>query len=459
MGIFSKNSNGGIMNVIRCDEKEYLVWKWRPDNQELGASKRENGIRFGSCLRVKDGEMSILVYSSKDKEDCQDIVIGSQDKIINTANFPVLASIVGLAYGGDTPFQAEVYFINLAQNAQLFFGVPYFDVFDPRYPDLPVPVSVRGTITFNITDYKTFIKNNRLINFDIDDFKRQIKAAVMKYAKSIIINMPTSHKIPVVQLESNILEVNDALENYLRPRFENDFGVNLKVLDIEAIEINKDTPAYKELKKVTAGITSNTVLAQSDVNIQNLKDTQRISAENMEESLRIQREEMQRAQRLQTESTYFGSHSFDRQADVMQTAAESLGKLGGSGVDGSGDGFNPAGMMTGMMMGTAIGGQMTGMINQMGQNVGIQSGTGGNVPPLNVKQQMPFFVYLDNQQKGPFNEPQLISMIQSGQLAQDTYVWTQGMEQWAMAKDTGLSRLFTSGNTVPPPFPPVPPIK
>lgn len=459
MGIFSKNSNGGIMNVIRCDEKEYLVWKWRPDNQELGASKRENGIRFGSCLRVKDGEMAILVYSSKDKDDCQDIVIGPQDKIINTANFPVLASIVGLAYGGDTPFQAEVYFINLAQNAQLFFGVPYFDVFDPRYPDLPVPVSVRGTITFNITDYKTFIKNNRLINFDIDDFKRQIKAAVMKYAKSIIITMPTSHKIPVVQLESNILEVNDALEGYLRPRFENDFGVNLKVLDIEAIEINKDTPAYKELKKVTADITSSTVLAQSDVNIQNLKDTQRISAENMEESLRIQREEMQRAQRLQTESTYFGSHSFDRQADVMQTAAESLGKLGGSSVDGSSGGFNPAGMMTGMMMGTTIGGQMTGMINQMGQNVGIQSGTGGNVPPPNVKQQMPFFVYLDNQQKGPFNEPQLFLMIQSGQLTQDTYVWTQGMEQWAMAKDTGLSRLFTSDNAVPPPFPPVPPIK
>lgn len=447
------------MNVIRCDEKEYLVWKWRPDHQELGASKRENGIRFGSSLRVKDGEMAILVYSSKDKEGCQDIVIGPQDKIINTANFPILASIVGLAYGGDTPFQAEVYFINLAQNAQLFFGVPYFDVFDPRYPDLPVPVSVRGTITFNITDYKTFIKNNRLINFDIDDFKRQIKAAVMKYAKSIIITMPTSHNIPVVQLESNILEVNDALEGYLRPRFENDFGVNLKVLDIEAIEINKETPAYKELKKVTADVTSSTVLAQSDVNIQNLKDTQRISAENMEESLRIQREEMQRAQRLQTESTYFRSHSFDRQADVMQTAAESLGKLGGSIVDGSGSGFNPAGMMTGMMMGTAIGGQMTGMINQMGQNVGAQSGTGGNIPPTNVKQQMPFFVYLDNQQKGPFNEPQLIAMIQSGQLTQDTYVWTQGMEQWAMAKDTGLCRLFISGNAVPPPFPQVPPIK
>ena len=54
MGFFTKkSSSGGMMNVIRCDEKEYLVWKWRPNNQELGASKRENGIRYGSSLRVK----------------------------------------------------------------------------------------------------------------------------------------------------------------------------------------------------------------------------------------------------------------------------------------------------------------------------------------------------------------------------------------------------------------------
>ena len=41
-------------------------------------------------------------------------IVGPFDQMIETANFPVLASIVGLAYGGGTPFQAEVYFINLA---------------------------------------------------------------------------------------------------------------------------------------------------------------------------------------------------------------------------------------------------------------------------------------------------------------------------------------------------------
>ena len=111
MGLFSKKGdNGGLMNVIRCDEKEYLVWKWRPNNQELGQSTRENSIRYGSSLRVKDGEMAVFVYSRPDGT-CQDYIMGPHDDNITTANFPVLANIVGLAFGGDSPFQAEVYFI------------------------------------------------------------------------------------------------------------------------------------------------------------------------------------------------------------------------------------------------------------------------------------------------------------------------------------------------------------
>ena len=458
MGLFSKNKNGGMMNAIRCDEKEYLVWKWRPAGQKLGATTRENGIRYGSSLRVKAGEVAIFVYSAAGKEDCQDIIVGPHDQIITTANFPVLANIVGLGFGGDTPFQAEVYFINLSENVQILFGVPYFDVFDPRFPDFPVPVAVRGTITFNIADYNAFIRNNRLINFDLQDFKKQVRSAVAKYTKSIVIGLPVSHKIPAIQLESRILEVNNALEAYLKPRFENDFGVNLKALDIEAIEIDKNSETYQELKRVTKDIASETVIAQSDVNIQNLKDTQRITSENMEETLRIQREEAQRAQRLKTESAFIGAHALDRQADVMKTAAESLGTLGGSLGGGEDGGFNPAGMMTGMMMGGAIGGQMAGYMNQMGQNLNAYTQQAINVPPP-VPQPLSYHVYLNGQQAGPFDEAQLKQLIDTGQLTEDTYVWKAGMPQWMYAKDTELSRLFAPAPPVPPPFPPVPPVK
>jgi membrane protease subunit (stomatin/prohibitin family) len=173
MGLFGNKSEGGLMDVIRCDEQEYLVWKWRPSG-EANSTKRENAIRYGSSLRVKDGELAVFVYQQKDGS-LQDFIVGPYDQTIKTANFPVLSSIVGAAFGGASPFQAEIYFINLSGNVQVRFGIPYFDVFDPRFLDFAVPIAARGTITFNLTDYKAFIKLNRLINFELEDFNKQIK--------------------------------------------------------------------------------------------------------------------------------------------------------------------------------------------------------------------------------------------------------------------------------------------
>ena len=53
MGLFSKDkSEGVLMDVIRCDEQEYLVWKWRPSGA-ANSTNKENAIRVSSSLRVK----------------------------------------------------------------------------------------------------------------------------------------------------------------------------------------------------------------------------------------------------------------------------------------------------------------------------------------------------------------------------------------------------------------------
>ena len=41
MGLFSNKSEGGLMDVIRCDEQEYLVWKWRPSGEANTTKKRK----------------------------------------------------------------------------------------------------------------------------------------------------------------------------------------------------------------------------------------------------------------------------------------------------------------------------------------------------------------------------------------------------------------------------------
>ena len=227
MGLFSSKKEGGMMDMIRCDEQEFLIWKWRPEGNEANSTKKENAIRWGSSLRVKDGEVAAFVYKQEDGT-MQDFIEGPHDDSIKTSNFPVLASIIGLAFGGGTPFQAEVYYINLAGNIQIRFGISYFDVFDPRFLDFGVPVAVRGSITFNITDYKGFVKLNRLINFDLETFKSQIKDAVTKYVKGIVANVPADLQLPVVQIERRILEINDLVGQRIKASLEADFGVNIK---------------------------------------------------------------------------------------------------------------------------------------------------------------------------------------------------------------------------------------
>ena len=61
MGLFT-SSEGGFMDVIRCDEPDYLVWKWNPSGNGEN-TKKENAIRYGSSLRVKQGEVAVFVYS------------------------------------------------------------------------------------------------------------------------------------------------------------------------------------------------------------------------------------------------------------------------------------------------------------------------------------------------------------------------------------------------------------
>lgn len=445
---FGKNKEGGFMDVIRCDLPEYLVWKWSP-NPEGQTTRKENAIRYGSSLRVKDGEVAVFVYSQQNGT-MQDFIVGPYDKKIETANFPILTSIVGTAFGGESPFQAEIYFINLSDNVQVKFAVPYFDVFDPRFLDFAVPMAVHGTITFNITDYRNFIKLNRLLTFDLYDFEQQIKAAVTKYVKSFVSNVPTSCGIPVMQIERKMVEISDMIQERLATDFIHHFGVTLKRLDISDIVIDKQSEGYIELRNITATQQARTIEAQTELNIKNLADTQAINAKNMEETLRIQREEAQRVQRLQTETNFIGAHALDQQTEVMRTGMESLGKMSGNINMGGGsdnEGLNPTGMMTGMMMGSALGTQLSNMMNQMGQNLNTQMQT---PPPIPTVQ---YYVAIGGNQSGPFNQEQLRQLVISGGLTPDTLVWTNGMPTWVAAREIpALASLFTTTVT-PPPIP------
>lgn len=451
MSLFDKNKRtGGFMDEIRCDEPSYLIWKWHPSGSQFGENNRENAIRWGSSLKVKDGEVAVFVYKQQNGI-MQDFIEGPFDQIIKTKNFPVLASIVGLAYEGGTPFQAEVYFVNLAQIIQTKFAVPFFDVYDPRFADFGVPLAVRGTISFKIADYREFIKLHRLSTFNLSDFQTQIRDSVSRYVKDTVANAPAAHNIPLIQIETKVAQINDAIELDIGERLRETFGVEISGVDIGAIELDKSSEGYHSLMSVTKDIAAATAKAEAEARIRDIAAKQRIEAENYEETLRIQREEGQYAQHKQTQSSNIGAFQVEKQADVGIAGAEALGQMGANGagnvnLGGGGDGFNMAAMMASMAVGGAVGQNIAGSMNNMMQGINQPAQTNVSPPPISNSV---YNVAVNGQASGPFDLNILRQMTIAGQFKPDSLVWKAGMKTWIRADSVDeLKDLFK--NVMPP---------
>lgn len=510
MGIFNKKTRsdglignshgskeGGIMDSIRCDEKDYLIWKWRPDpGREVGSSKKENNIRYGSSLRVRPGQAAVFLYQSKGEYD---VIIGPYDDIIKTDNMPVLASIVGLAYKGGTPFQAEVYYINLARGMELPFTIPYFRVIpsEPEYKAYNIEVAVKGAMAFQIpTDpamTKYFLESWGTADTTMAEFQSKVKTLLAQEIKQIVANAPKDTGIFIMHFNQLIGEIGHYILSRVQERIMQRFGVFASDIIIEDIRYDEDSDSYQRLKHITEEqahlfnlenekttllsyeIKRETMQTDADVRNQTAREMAEIQMEHMQDAMAKMREESQYAQRMQTEqaakqaglaseSAYINAHSIDKQTEVLKEGMSSLGSMGSMNL-GSGDGhMNPAGMMTGMLMGAAVGGQVGNMMNQMGQT--MQQGMAGagqpqaTPPPIPTPQQLVWYLAINESQYGPCDVNALSQMLAVGQINGDTLGWSAGMSSWQPLKQIpALSGLFApAAGAVPPPIPNIPPI-
>lgn len=416
MGLF-RNPKTGFMDVIRCDETNYLIWKWHPEGTSLGENKRENSIRWGSSLRVKEGSVAVFVYSS-DNGTVQDYVEGPTDTILDTLNLPVISSMVGLVYNGNSPFQAEVYFINLANTIQLKFAVQYFDVFDSELREFSVPVAVRGSIDFNIRDYKEFIKIHRLDNFCMAELQAQIRDTVSENVKNIVANAPDTYSIPVIQLEKKISEIKSSILSLLADKLYIDYGVTIKDVNIEAIDIDKNSEGYKELKSVTKDLTAATLKsrnkARNTAESREIKGNQTLGMFEKAATKFVDIKESQFVRHKKAQTEY---------ADAVEN--ERAGRIGTAG--------------------TKIIGSVGKMLSAKTKN----NSSDMTPPPIPV---VCYNVAVNGQPTGPFDLDTLANMANSGQLCPSSLVWKKGMAQWEKAETVEeLKSLFEDA------MPPIPP--
>ena len=413
MGLFS-NQKEAMMDVIRCDEENYLIWKWRPDGTNIGESKRENAIRWGSSLRVKEGSVAVFVYSS-DNGTVQDYIEGPADSIIDTKNLPIISSIIGMAYKGGSPFQAEIYFINLANTVQMKFAVPYFDVFDPELSEFSVPVAVRGSIDFNIIDYKEFIKKHRLDNFSVNDLQAQVRDTVLENVKGIVANAPDTYGVPVIQLEKKVLDIKKEVVELLSDKLYQDYGVSLSDVNISAVDIDKDSEGYRELQSVTKELTSATLKNRNKATLvaerRDIKGNQTIGMVEKAASKFVNIKESQFARHKKTEAEY---------SDVIED--KRAGKIG------------------------AIGGKM---VRDLSKAIGNVKNKPGDVPPP-IPTVISYNIAVNGSSEGPYEISILEMMANDGKITPETLVWKKGMAEWKKAGEIDeLKILFSEVPPIP----------
>src|SRR5262249_38106687 len=99
-----------LMHRIKRDETadDQVVWKFPSEE-----------IRIGSQLIVNQSQEAIFVKGGQALD-----VFGPGTHTLSTANIPLLSKLINLPFGGETPFTAEIWFVNRTAKRDLTWGTP-----------------------------------------------------------------------------------------------------------------------------------------------------------------------------------------------------------------------------------------------------------------------------------------------------------------------------------------------
>ena len=300
-----------IIDVLKYDgPNNVLVWKWR----SVSNSDREKELRLGSQLVVNQSQEVCFIKGGQMLD-----VFGPGTHTLSTKNLPILSSLIGLAFGGDSPFTAEVYFINKSVSMDAKFGLIPFNMIEPNFK-IPIPVTSRGSFALAVSDSKIFL--NKIVgtvgDFETRTLSQYFRGVITEATKNAITKIAREQKLSPLELESIVFEVANAVRGLLASTIL-EYGIELKLFNIEAIPIIDEDPKVKKI----------------------IEDYQRIMAEDTEERMRLKR----RADNLDV-------YKVERSFDTSEKVAENMG--GGLG----GDGGNLIGTMIGMGMVNPIASQM-----------------------------------------------------------------------------------------------------
>jgi excisionase family DNA binding protein len=223
----------GLMDFIKGELIEII--EWTDDSRDTLSFRfpdNDKAIKNGAQLIVRESQQAQFVYLGEFGD-----TFGPGKHTLTTDNIPILTRLKSWKFGFNSPFKADVYYLN----TRLFTGNKWGTA-NPvmmRDADLGI-VRVRafGTYDFRITDPRLFLKEvaGSDHNFRLDEFAETMRSRIV----SVFADALASAHVPVFDVASRYGELGEALLPLINPAVSAKYGLEVATFVIENVSVPPD---------------------------------------------------------------------------------------------------------------------------------------------------------------------------------------------------------------------------
>lgn len=227
-----------VIDLVKWDGSAQLL-AWKFPSQELSTFTQ---------LVVNESQEAFVVRGG-----VYDGPFGAGRHTLSTENLPLLSKLIGLPFGGQSPFSAEVWFVNKTTNLDVKWGTPDpIQLQDPRY-QIMVPVRAFGQYGVRIDEAKRFLLKlvGSVQRFDVETLNEYFRGVFITRIKTEIANTIIRKGMSVLEVSTQLDILSDALKQSLSAEMA-DYGVALSQFNIHSINVPEDDPAVQSLKAALA---------------------------------------------------------------------------------------------------------------------------------------------------------------------------------------------------------------
>lgn len=240
-----------LIDRVKYDAPDDSIFVWKYPSEDL---------KIGTQVIVNQGQEVIFVKGGQALD-----LLEPGTHTLSTGNIPLLNKLINLPFGGDTPFTAEVWYINKTVKRDLKWGTPSpIQIMDST---LGFPVSVRsfGKWGARIENSRSFVSQIVGSQLKADDTKINdyFIGEIIQKLSNIIATAINVNKISILQITSSLNELSKFASELMKKEFER-FGLEIVNFNIESINIPEEemvkiqnvfekTLEAKELSKVQIG--------------------------------------------------------------------------------------------------------------------------------------------------------------------------------------------------------------